>query len=96
MILPVRDPRRGIHERHRLVIVLERVSLYDGAVRQGNFHQYRVARLADSPVIEVTVLPSELDPQGIGETGVPPVAPAIANAVYRATSRRLRELPLKL
>jgi isoquinoline 1-oxidoreductase beta subunit len=66
-----------------------------GVTEQGNFHDYRLIRMPEAPrKIHVDVLESEGPPGGIGEPGVPPVAPAIANAVFVLTGQRIRELPL--
>jgi isoquinoline 1-oxidoreductase/isoquinoline 1-oxidoreductase beta subunit len=72
------------------------IDIRDGQVQQSNFHDYRMLTLADAPGIDVHIIESDADPGGIGETGTPPIAPAVANAVFAATGRRLRELPLKL
>ena len=72
------------------------ISIEDGAVQQSNFHDYRVLRMADSPAIDVHIVPGGTEPSGAGEPGVPPIAPAVANAVYAATGQRLRTLPLRL
>lgn len=72
------------------------ISIEDGAVRQSNFHDYRVLRMADSPAIDVHIISGGTEPSGVGEPGVPPIAPAVANAVYAATGTRLRTLPLRL
>jgi CO/xanthine dehydrogenase Mo-binding subunit len=72
------------------------ISIEDGAVQQSNFHDYRVLRMADSPAIDVHIISGGTEPSGIGEPGVPPIAPAVANAVYAATGKRLRTLPLRL
>lgn len=72
------------------------INIDDGGVRQGNFDTYRLMRLAESPEIEVRILPGADEPQGIGETGVPPIAAAVGNAVFAATGRRLRSLPFRL
>jgi isoquinoline 1-oxidoreductase/isoquinoline 1-oxidoreductase beta subunit len=72
------------------------IAIEDGAVQQSNFHDYRLLRLADSPAIDVHIIPSEAEPSGVGEPGVPPIAPAVANAVFAATGVRLRSLPLRL
>ena len=72
------------------------ITLKDGAVQQSNFHDYRIVRMNESPLIEVHVVPSTHPPEGVGEPGVPPVAPAIANAIYALTKQRLRSLPLTL
>ncbi|MDP6695589.1 MAG: molybdopterin-dependent oxidoreductase [Gammaproteobacteria bacterium] len=67
-----------------------------GQVRQSNFHDYRMLRLAESPEVEVHIVDSSERPTGVGEPGTPPIAPAVANAVFAATGKRLRSLPLKL
>jgi isoquinoline 1-oxidoreductase/isoquinoline 1-oxidoreductase beta subunit len=72
------------------------ITLRDGAVEQANFDTYPVLRIDECPLIEVHIVPSSEAPTGIGEPGVPPVAPAVANAVSAATGRRLRSLPLRL
>jgi CO/xanthine dehydrogenase Mo-binding subunit len=66
----------------------------EGAVTESNFHDYRVLRLNDAPDIEVHLVPSTLPPEGMGEPGVPPLAPAVANAVFAATGKRIRRLPI--
>ncbi len=70
--------------------------LKDGRVQESNFNDYRVLRMNDMPVVEVHIVPSTDKMGGIGEVGVPPIAPAVANAVFALTGRRLRELPLTL
>jgi len=72
------------------------ITIANGAVVQGNFDDYLLLRLAECPVIEVYTVASEATPTGIGEPGVPPLAPALANAIFAATGKRLRELPLRL
>ncbi|MFV0934390.1 xanthine dehydrogenase family protein molybdopterin-binding subunit [Pseudomonas jessenii] len=73
-----------------------KLTLKDGQVVQSNYHDYRVLRLNEMPVVEVHIVPSRDKPGGIGEAGVPPMAPAVANAVFALTGQRLRELPLQL
>ncbi|MEJ8866472.1 xanthine dehydrogenase family protein molybdopterin-binding subunit [Pseudomonas jessenii] len=73
-----------------------KLTLKDGQVVQSNYHDYRVLRLNEMPVVEVHIVPSSDKPGGIGEAGVPPMAPAVANAVFALTGQRLRELPLQL
>ncbi|WCM54230.1 xanthine dehydrogenase family protein molybdopterin-binding subunit [Pseudomonas sp. WJP1] len=73
-----------------------KLTIKDGRVVQSNYHDYQVLRLNEMPVVEVHILPSTEKPGGIGEAGVPPTAPAVANAVYALTGQRLRELPLQL
>ena len=64
-------------------------------MQQSNFGDYTVARMPQMPVIEVYTVPSSEPPTGMGEPGVPPLAPAFANAVASLTGKRLRELPFK-
>jgi isoquinoline 1-oxidoreductase subunit beta len=74
----------------------EQIVLKDGKVRQANFDSYPVARLPDTPIIEVYIVPSAEPPTGVGEPGLPPLAPALANAIYRATGKWITKLPLTL
>ncbi|MCP5178938.1 MAG: xanthine dehydrogenase family protein molybdopterin-binding subunit [Pseudomonadales bacterium] len=67
-----------------------------GAIRESNFHDYPLLRMDEAPDIEVIIVDSGEAPTGVGEPGVPPIAPAVANAVFRATGQRLRSLPLRL
>ncbi len=71
------------------------ITLEDGAVRESNFHDYRLLRLADAPAIDVHLVGDGDTPSGVGEPAVPPIAPAVANAVFAATGQRLRTLPLR-
>jgi isoquinoline 1-oxidoreductase beta subunit len=71
------------------------ITIKEGAVEQSNFHEYQVLRMADAPVIDVHIVAGGKDPgDGVGESGVPPTAPAVANAVFAATGKRLRRLPI--
>jgi isoquinoline 1-oxidoreductase beta subunit len=71
------------------------ISIKDGGVLQSNFHNYQVARMKDAPEIEVHLVPPTNEPSnGVGEAGVPPLAPAVANAVFAATGKRMRKLPI--
>jgi isoquinoline 1-oxidoreductase beta subunit len=70
------------------------ITLKDGRVEQGNFNDYPVLRINEMPRVEVHIMPSSEKPGGIGEPGVPPIAPAVANAVFAATGVRLRSLPI--
>lgn len=72
------------------------VTIVDGAVKESNFHDLPVLRLQESPLIESYLIPSEEKPTGIGEIAVPPLAPALANALFAASGQRLREMPLRL
>ena len=72
------------------------ISISGGRVEQSNFHDYEVLRMSDAPpVIEVHIVPSAEPPGGCGEPGVPPVAPAVANAIFAATGKRMRRLPIR-
>jgi isoquinoline 1-oxidoreductase beta subunit len=72
-----------------------KITAKGGAIEQSNFHDYPLARIADAPRnIHVHLVESEAPPAGVGEPGVPPVAPAVANAIFAATGERRRELPL--
>lgn len=72
------------------------VTLKDGRVQQSNFHDYPVLRMNEMPKIEVHIVDSGEKSGGVGEPGTPPIAPAVANAVFAATGKRLRQLPLRL
>jgi isoquinoline 1-oxidoreductase beta subunit len=65
-----------------------------GRLTQSNFHNYPVLRMSEMPKVEVHILPSQEKPGGIGEPGLPPVAPAVVNALFAATGKRLRSLPI--
>jgi isoquinoline 1-oxidoreductase beta subunit len=72
------------------------ITLKQGKVEQSNFDDYLVLRMPDMPEVSVQILESEARMGGIGEPGTPPIAPAVANAVYALTKQRLRSLPLRL
>ncbi len=72
------------------------LTLKDGRVQEGNFNDYPILRLNEMPKVEVHIVESGEKSGGVGEPGTPPIAPAVANAVYAATGRRLRQLPLRL
>jgi isoquinoline 1-oxidoreductase beta subunit len=71
-----------------------RIDIEDGVVKQTNFPNYPVIRLAESPVIETHLVASMRSPGGVGEVGTPPLAPALGNALFVLTGKRQRELPL--
>jgi isoquinoline 1-oxidoreductase beta subunit len=76
--------------------MLSEISVKEGTVVESNFHDYRVARMSEAPAkVHVHLIRSDAPPAGIGEPGVPPVAPSIANAIFAATGKRLRDLPLR-
>ena len=71
------------------------ITAKDGAIEQSNFHDYPVARMADAPYkTSVYIVESDAPPAGVGEPGLPPFAPAMCNAIFKATGKRVRELPL--
>jgi isoquinoline 1-oxidoreductase beta subunit len=70
-----------------------RITYKDGRVEQGNFNDYPVLRIGEMPRVEVHIVHSRENPGGIGEPGTPPIAPAVANAIFAATGKRLRRLP---
>ena len=70
------------------------VTFKDGKVEQSNFHDYRVLRMNEMPLVEVHLVPGGEKPTGVGEPGTPPVAPAVANALFALTGKRARTLPL--
>jgi isoquinoline 1-oxidoreductase beta subunit len=73
-----------------------RIDIDQGAIQQGNFHEYPLIRLNECPAVETHIVPTGAAPQGVGEPGVPPIAPAVANAIFQLTAQRLRTLPLTL
>ena len=78
------------------IALLGEITAADGRVQQGNFNTYPVARMNEAPYeTHVHVIASDEPPTGVGEPGVPPMSPAIANAVYAATGKRIRELPIR-
>jgi isoquinoline 1-oxidoreductase beta subunit len=72
------------------------ISLKEGRVQESNFHDYKVLRLSEMPAVETYIVPSTEAPGGVGEPGTPPIAPAVANAVFALTGERLTDLPLNL
>ena len=72
------------------------VKIDKGQVKQSNFHDYPVLRMTECPLIETDIMASREHPEGVGEPGTPPIAPAVANALFALTGQRLRSLPLKL
>jgi isoquinoline 1-oxidoreductase beta subunit len=71
----------------------QQIELKDGNIQQGNFDDYEVLRMNQMPVVSVSFVESNEAPTGLGEPGVPPVAPAVANALFKLTNKRLRKLP---
>lgn len=71
------------------------VTIKNGRVEQGNFHQYDVVRMDEMPQVEVHIVPSQAAPGGIGEAATPGIAPAVCNAIFAATGKRIRQLPIR-
>ncbi|MER2491295.1 molybdopterin cofactor-binding domain-containing protein [Catenovulum sediminis] len=72
-----------------------KISFKNGRVTQSNFHDYPVLRMHETPEIEVHIVDSDAPPGGVGEPGLPPLAPSVCNAIYATTGKRYRQLPLK-
>ena len=72
------------------------ITIEKGQVQQSNFHDYVPLRMSECPQLQTEIIADGTTPGGVGETGTPPIAPAVANAVFALTGQRLRELPLKL
>jgi len=72
------------------------ITIRDGQIEQHNYRDYEVARMRDSPHVDVVIIPSEGEqPFGVGEPPVPPLAPAVTNAIFAATGKRVRHLPVR-
>jgi isoquinoline 1-oxidoreductase beta subunit len=71
------------------------ITFRNGHVEQSNFHDYPILRMYEMPKVEVYIVQSEEPLGGVGEPGVPPIAPAVANAVFSVTGRRIRRLPIR-
>ncbi len=72
------------------------ITLRDGAVEQGNFDSYVMPRMPDMPPVDVHIVPSDDPPTGVGEPGLPPLAPAMANAIFALTGKPVESLPIRL
>jgi isoquinoline 1-oxidoreductase beta subunit len=71
------------------------ITFKNGRVEQSNFHDYPIVRIDEMPAVETHIVPSREKPGGVGEPGTPPIAPAVANALFALTGRRLRRLPIR-
>ncbi|MNT70847.1 Isoquinoline 1-oxidoreductase subunit beta [compost metagenome] len=72
----------------------EAITFTDGKVEQSNLHNYELLRISEMPTVEVHIVASASAPTGIGEPPVPPLAPAVVNALAAATGKRIRRLPI--
>jgi isoquinoline 1-oxidoreductase beta subunit len=91
----------GIHAQVESAIIYgltaalkSQITIQDGRAVQSNFDRFSTLPMNETPLIEVYITPSTLSPTGIGEPGLPPTAPALANAIFAATGKRLRRLPI--
>jgi isoquinoline 1-oxidoreductase subunit beta len=71
------------------------ITIANGRVVQSNFHDYEMLRLNEMPKVEVHIVPSNEPPGGVGEPGTPPIAPAVCNAIFAATGKPIRRLPIR-
>ena len=91
----VRNQFQGAAVMGASLALMGEITAADGRIQQSNFHDFRVARMSEAPVeTHVHIVESTRPPTGVGEPGVPPVVAALANAVFAATGKRVRDLPL--
>jgi len=76
-------------------VLLSEITIANGGVEQSNFNDYQVLRMPDTPEIDIHIVPSTARPTGMGEPGVPPLAPAVTNAIFTLTRKRIRRLPIR-
>jgi isoquinoline 1-oxidoreductase subunit beta len=76
--------------------IKDQITFADGKAVQSNFHNYQVMRMNETPRVEVHIYPSNDVPGGVGEPGLPPAAPALGNAIFSLTGKRVRKLPINL
>jgi len=74
-------------------VLRSQITMKDGLVQETNFDTYESLRMDDMPRVEVHLVPSTQKPTGVGEPGTPPIGPAVANAIFRATGRNVTTLP---
>jgi isoquinoline 1-oxidoreductase beta subunit len=74
--------------------ILQGISLRNGRVAQSNYHEHTLVKMSQTPPIEVHWIKSNNPPTGLGEPALPPILPAIANAVFTATGERMRTMPM--
>ena len=71
------------------------ITIENGRVKQGNFNDYQMLRMREMPEIDVHIVINHEEPGGVGEPGVPPIAPAVANALFVLSGKRSRRLPIR-
>ena len=72
----------------------QKITMENGRIEQSNLHQYQVLRISDAPLVDVHFIQSDHQPTGLGEPALPPLAPAVGNAIFAATGHRVRKMPL--
>jgi len=75
-------------------MMAQKITFEDGRVEQSNFHDYQVLRIPDAPAVDIHFIQSDYAPTGLGEPALPPLAPAVGNAIFAATGHRVRKMPL--
>jgi isoquinoline 1-oxidoreductase subunit beta len=72
------------------------ITMVDGKIQETNFHLFTPLRINETPKMEVHIMQNDEEPTGVGEPGLPPLAPALCNAIFNLTSKRIRKLPFDL
>ncbi|MEE9254910.1 MAG: molybdopterin cofactor-binding domain-containing protein, partial [Pseudomonadales bacterium] len=75
-------------------MLAQKITMEKGRVEQSNFHDYKVLRIPDAPKVDIHFIQSDYRPTGLGEPALPPLAPAVGNAIFAATGHRVRTMPL--
>ena len=88
-----RPAAAGVPQPDLSAVLYGEINLLNGRVQQTNYHQYQIVRMNEAPAIDITLVPSTEKPGGIGEPATALVAPAVANAMFAATGKRVRRMP---